>query len=183
MIKLNVDFDSVDLGKAPDDDNRQHYYQFYYDYIQPIQPLRKFLRWYFYPKNFEQWNKSTIYRYLGVPFFGRVIPTGGLFFRLFTGKKMKAYVLQKQNITSVRKYFFQTCVFEALHLIVFLILSVVVIMCFCLGKNSLAISGTVGNLLVNVYPIMLQRYNRIRILNLLVKWQAGQYYKEKNKDQ
>lgn len=166
-----MDYSTIPLGEAPRDDRWQTFYRFYYRCIQPISVYRAFVRWYFLPRRFEVWNEGAIYRFLGVSVFGKIVPTGGILFRRITGAKMVDYTLQGSSLSSssIRRFFFRTCAFEAGHFLVLIAMSVAVVFCFLLGKIHLAIGGTVANLMINAYPMLLQRYTRVRILNLLAR--------------
>ena len=125
--------------------------------------------WYFYPKSFEMVNKSVFYKLIGVVIFGRVIPTGGILFRRFTGFKMSRYTLRNISFAAAREFFLRACAVETAHIIVFIFMDLVIALSFILGKTQLAIWGSIANLFVNIYPILLQRYTRLRIFKLLVK--------------
>ncbi|MHC4179420.1 MAG: glycosyl-4,4'-diaponeurosporenoate acyltransferase CrtO family protein [Planctomycetota bacterium] len=164
-----MDYSAISLGEAPDDDKWQAFYRLYYRCVRPVPVFRALVRWYFLPRGLEAWNKGAIYRFLGVAAFGRIIPTGGVRIRRITGAGMVDYTLQCTTLASARKFFFRACAFEAAHSLVFISVSVVVVICCVLGRTHLAVGGTVANLVVNAYPMLLQRYTRVRILRLLAR--------------
>ncbi len=58
---------------------------------------------------------------------------------------------------------------EAIHVITFLITFIIIIISFIVEKVYNGLILLLFNLLIHIYPIMLQRFNRKRIENLLVK--------------
>jgi hypothetical protein len=113
-------------------------------------------------------NKSVFYKLIGVGIFGRIIPTGGILIRRLTGARMVRYTFRNSTLTAAREFFLRACAVETAHSIVFILMNIVVAVSCVLGKTQLAIWGTVANLMVNVYPMLLQRYTRVRIFRLLV---------------
>jgi hypothetical protein len=104
-----------------------------------------------------------------VDLFGRITPTGGVLFRRITGLKMNRYTLRNTTLGAAREFYLRACAVETAHLIIFILMNITIIISCILGKTQLVIFGTVANLIVNVYPILLQRYSRLRIFRLLVK--------------
>ncbi|MFC1555215.1 hypothetical protein ACFL7D_11330 [candidate division KSB1 bacterium] len=119
------------------------------------------------PFGFEIRGKGKIYRYLGVHFIGKIIPTGGIFWRRLTGMKMSSFSLGTSSLQGARAYLYKACFFELLHVSAFIFYMVIIIHRLNIGYTDLAIDNLQQNLIINVYPIMLQRYNRARIFHLL----------------
>lgn len=121
---------------------------------------------YFKPRQFEFCHNKTIYDYLGIRFYKKYLPTTGDVVMRWRGEKM----LNKNPsglYSELCRYEQQTRVYEGRHLIG---LVGFIILALALIKppyvTNLIIANTI-NLLVNIYPIFLQRYNRIRILKII----------------
>jgi hypothetical protein len=56
---------------------------------------------------------------------------------------------------------------EAAHALLFVMVSVIAIAALMLGWADSALWLTVFNIVLNAYPVMLQRYNRLRLVPLL----------------
>lgn len=126
---------------------------------------------YFAPKPWE--GDGRIYRLVGIRTFKRWIPTGDVlirFTRRNTGEGVPFYSLPRPNIKEAKKYDRSTRVFETVHAAG---LAAFAAGLAGYGGPSLGIdlpgetyinaAGTVGNL----YAVMLQRYNRARIYDLV----------------
>jgi hypothetical protein len=112
----------------------------------------------FDPKSFEK--DPTLYEKLGIRTFKRYLPTGDLIPRLL---RRRFTFIGGTSVNDLKNYERFTRVYETIHL-------------GFLGLGAAALgeelaSGKIGqaaftagiNTLVNVYPIMLQRYNRSRL--------------------
>jgi glycosyl-4,4'-diaponeurosporenoate acyltransferase len=116
----------------------------------------------------EQWHGRSIYEFLGVRFFkSYLLPDQLLFFRLRGKKAMQGG--QGLLLAELRRLEWETRRNEVIHLLALLLTG-----CFLAFKSvqlsivqSLVIVAI--NLYVNVYPIFVQRYNRLRITRLLEK--------------
>jgi len=164
-----VDYSPLFVGKPPDNDTWEAIYRVYYRWVRPVPISRALVRGYFLPRSFETWRKAAVYRFLGVAFFGRIVPTGGIAFRRITGARMVNYTLRTATFEGARRHLFRTCAIEAAHLAVFFAVSIAVVVSCLLGRTSLAIGGTVANLAINVYPVLLQRYIRARLVRVLMR--------------
>jgi glycosyl-4,4'-diaponeurosporenoate acyltransferase len=129
---------------------------------------------YFEPKSFEKWQNGRIYEILGVRQFKKFVPFG-----YYMNSIIRKYVDPHHNLVSGEDcarlwgvYFTKTA--EASHVALGILTAIPPIThAFKEGNyNSALLTGAV-NLLVNVYPIMLQRYNRTRINNVLEKRYGG----------
>lgn len=153
-------------GDWPTDDGWQWLYRAF-DSIAPIEGrLRRRVCRYFWPRRWERAGGGP-YGALGVPWFGRVIPTGGIAVRRLTGLRMAAYTLRGPSIGAARDFFYRTCVFESLHLPFLMALVGLTARQLVLGRLDLALEDLLVNLLFNVYPIMHHRRTRARIVGLL----------------
>lgn len=128
----------------------------------------KSLNWYFQPKKFEIANDALFYRSIGIRFFKRYLPTSGdVVSHLrgirrinFTNGGIQSNLIRYEHIT--RSY-------ELRHIfggISMLFLSWYSIHFYNKGNWILLL---IANIIINAYPIMLQRYNRIRIKSILEK--------------
>lgn len=128
--------------------------------------LRQHILRYFKPKRFEVYQNKTIYDLVGIRTYKKYLPTTGDLAR------------KRQNITQIKtgkagiidelyKYERKTRNYEWRHLLgatLFILLVILI-------DRKLTVFDwiflSILNLTVNIYPIFLQRYNRIRILKVL----------------
>jgi glycosyl-4,4'-diaponeurosporenoate acyltransferase len=123
---------------------------------------------YFEPNRLELWGERSIYELLGVRFFKRyLLPTELLVNRLRGGTAMQG----GQDILKVelKRLVWETKRNEVIHLLALLLIT-----CILLVKSPQLSAMQVllivaVNLYVNVYPIFVQRYSRLRIVRLLRK--------------
>lgn len=121
---------------------------------------------YFKPKTFEFYGGKTIYEWVGIKTYKKYLPTTG------------DIVRKRRNITQIKisnsdkleelyKYERKTRNYEWRHIIGVIIFILLTIML----DRKLTIFDWIFlpilNLYVNIYPIFLQRYNRIRIIRVL----------------
>jgi glycosyl-4,4'-diaponeurosporenoate acyltransferase len=121
---------------------------------------------YFRPKQFEYYGTSTIYTLIGVEIFKRFVPTTGDIARRVRGISQLKYRRQ-ELVSDLYKLEMYTRTVETRHwigMVLFIAIASIVKSDYGLF-DYLFVSSLF--LTVNVYPIMLQRHNRIRILNLL----------------
>jgi hypothetical protein len=121
---------------------------------------------YFKPKSFELYRGKTIYDLIGIKFYKKYLPTTGDLVRRW--RKIKQIKTGKTNqIAELYRYERKTRNYEWRHLIG----AVVFVVLIFLIERKLTIFDwiflTFLNLIINIYPIFLQRYNRIRIINVL----------------
>lgn len=129
--------------------------------------VRNTVRAYFQPTALESACEGRLFRLLGVPWFGRIIPTGGITVRRLTGARMTPYTLEGTSLRAAGNFFYRACVFEALHLPFFLALLALSIYRWSTGRPDLAAKNMLVNVLVNLYPILHHRHTRTRIDRLL----------------
>lgn len=120
---------------------------------------------YFEPKKFER--NPKFYERLGVKFFKKYMPTSGDFVRRRRGAEPLI-----TDSSSLKKWEETTKQIEGLHLRFAGVMTGMTAGLVLLGKPEIA--GFAGglNVLLNGYPIMLQRYNRARIYNVLERLKA-----------
>jgi glycosyl-4,4'-diaponeurosporenoate acyltransferase len=121
---------------------------------------------YLRPKQFEYFGTSSIYTLIGVGFFKRFVPTTGDLARRMRGISQLKYRRQElvSDLYNLEVY---TRTMETRHwigMVLFIAIALVLKAEYSVF-DYLLVSALF--LIVNVYPILLQRHNRIRILNLL----------------
>ncbi len=128
--------------------------------------IKRIILGYFRPKAFEFYGDSTVYNLFGIKFYKKYLPTTGDLIRRL--RKIKQIDIGKTEIIQeLYRYERKTRTYEWRHLIgavVFVVLTFFI-------ERKLTIFDwifiTFLNLVINIYPIFLQRYNRIRIVNIL----------------
>ncbi|MEI6138159.1 MAG: hypothetical protein WCP85_02790 [Mariniphaga sp.] len=121
---------------------------------------------YFRPKAFEFYGDSTIYDLIGIKVYKKYLPTTGDLVRRW--RKINQIEIGKTNqIRELYRYERKTRTYEWRHLIGVVVF--VVLIFFIERKLTIYdwIFLPILNLVINIYPIFLQRYNRIRILKVL----------------
>ena len=121
---------------------------------------------YFKPKSFETINGKSVYRYLGINFFKKRLLLTDLI--LFRARGKRQFDL---NTNGKRREFerleWQTRRDESIHIVFMCIIAAIA----GVKNDVLSLGQWIGifliNLYANVYPIFLQRHNRIRLLKLL----------------
>ena len=158
---------------------------------RPLKPhgpkLFKWEKWY-KPKAFELKDNCKFYRRLGVKFFKFIMPTSGdwiirkqkkMGFRpdAFIGGSIHNKSLDK----SIDNYIGSTKMHEEIH--VFGAVAMAALSVADLALSGGVVSATcigVTNLLVNIYPIGVQRFNRARLVNFKNKREALRKAKSKS---
>ena len=128
--------------------------------------FRKQLLSYFKPKTFEFYRDRTIYELIGIKIYKKYLPTTGDIVRQ-KRKIIQIKIATADKINELYKYERQTRNYEWRHLIgalIFILLALLIERKFTIYDWVFL---TVLNLCINIYPIFLQRYNRIRIIKVL----------------
>lgn len=124
----------------------------------------------FAPKRFEN---PQLYKRLGVLWIKRYVPTGGDYFR----KKYGVRVIDiKSNIESLLKFEERTRLYEVIHLGAFLAFLLFSIWQLVTGRTNgigFVIACVVYVLLI-LSPVLLQRYNRIRVYEAIRRMREKQ---------
>ncbi len=122
------------------------------------------------PKRFES---PQLYERLGVLWIKRYVPTGGDYFR----KKYGVRVIDiKSNIESLLKFEERTRLYEVIHLGAFLAFLLFSIWQLVSGRTNgigFVIACVVYVLLI-LSPVLLQRYNRIRVYEAIRRMRQKQ---------
>ncbi|WP_414706134.1 hypothetical protein [Salegentibacter sp. UBA1130] len=110
---------------------------------------------YFNPKEWE--NEGKIYKWFGIHAFRKIL--------VWTGweKLNKASNPVKKNFTALKHLEYNTRQSEFGHLIIFLIVLAFTIFVILYYGFQQSLSLIILNILLNVYPIGIQRYNRPRL--------------------
>ena len=130
--------------------------------------IKKQIYLYYKPKIFEFYRDKTIYDLIGIRIFKKYLPTTGDLVR----RRMRITQIKVGNsdrLAELYKYERKTRNYEWRHLIgvvIFIFLSTLIERKFSFVDWVLLITL---NLCINIYPIFLQRYNRIRIIKVLQK--------------
>lgn len=122
---------------------------------------------YFEPQKLEQWRGRSVYELVGVRFFKRyLLPTELLVARL-RGKKAMQPGKGALN-AELERLEWETKRNEVIHLLALLLIAGILVVKSPQLSLGQAVFLVAVNLYVNVYPIFVQRYNRFRIMRLLV---------------
>lgn len=125
------------------------------------------MKQYFSSKKFELYKNKTIYDLLGIKWFKKYLITDGDLIRHW--RKVKSISSGKNKLDELYKAERETRKYEIIHLIFLLIFILIVAVKFkSITPFNWAIILSI-NLYANIYPIFLQRYNRIRIIRVLIK--------------
>ena len=126
---------------------------------------------YFKTNRLERWKEGFIYRALGIKYYKYWLPTGGD----KINAKFKSHFIKGGSLNSeavdqrLKNYLENTKVSEAIHLPFAIIMAQTAATEIALGSYNWALIDIAINLVVNIYPIMTQRFNRVRIENVLEK--------------
>lgn len=124
-----------------------------------IAPLKRAARFYYVPSALE----SLLYERLGVPTLGRYVPNGGSRFSL-----TRSFIKKQQpRLRVLRGFIRSTILSESLHLFFAVLMLGLASRSYQNGEYAVVAVNFALNLIINGYPIMLQRYNRARALPLL----------------
>ena len=126
---------------------------------------QKVLDLYFRPKSIERWKDGKMYEFLGIRMFRKVVVGLGHFFGLDNTKE-NSYFISDTSTEGLRAFEKRTRRSEAIHFPITIYLTYGIIMALAEGKYAVAYVAAFCWVL-NGYPSMLQRYNRIRIESVL----------------
>ena len=121
---------------------------------------------YFEPKTFEFYGGKTIYEWVGIKTYKKYLPTTGDIVRK-RKNLTQIKISNSDKLEELYRYERKTRNYEWRHIIGAIIFILLTIML----DRKLTIFDWIFvpilNLYVNIYPIFLQRYNRIRIIRVL----------------
>jgi len=121
--------------------------------------LKKIIRGFRFEK------KSDFYEKIGVTQFKKIVPLGDFWINLYNRffKKNLHIITSRENAVF---WLIFTIAIESLHIIGF-ITSLYFITEYNLESDYLKILKIIlSTIIINIYPIMVQRYNRVRILGI-----------------
>ena len=122
---------------------------------------------YFKPQDWERWKDGLVYKCLGVDFFKTVVPTQGrIISKIFDLHPIRKAENKEEGLKEYEPW---TRLYETVHLVGGSICTIANGMIFIDKGIEEALPGIIANLAVNIYPVMLQRYNRAMIYNALEK--------------
>jgi hypothetical protein len=125
------------------------------------------LNFYFRPKSIERWKDGRIYEFLGVGMFRKVVVGFGHFFRL-ENIKGNNYFICDTSTEGLRAFEKKTRRNEAMHFPVTILLTYWIFVALAEGRYATIYVGAFV-WFFNAYPAMLQRYNRVRIENVICR--------------
>jgi hypothetical protein len=127
--------------------------------IEMINILNKIIRGFHFEK------QSKLYEIIGVTQFKKIVPLGDFWINLFNRVLKKNFHLITSRENAIVWLIFTIAV-ECLHIIGFLI-SLNFIFKYDLENEYIKIlKSIIFAIVINIYPIMVQRYNRVRILEI-----------------
>lgn len=128
--------------------------------------LKKEMKAYFKPKKFEFYCDHTIYEIFGIKLYKKYLPMTGDIARKWRNI-IQIKLNKSKRINELYKYERQAQKNELRHIIA----TIGCIGLAFIGDKKLIIADiiflTLLNLYINIYPIFLQRHNRIRIIKVL----------------
>lgn len=128
----------------------------------------RFVENYFKPRSWEQNKGRPIYEWLGIRMYKKYLPTTGDLVRKRKGIG-QIKISRTDRKTELISYEKQTRKYEYRHVLGCLLFMLLVLLVDKKWTLFDWIFLPILNLYVNVYPIFLQRYIRIRILKILAK--------------
>jgi glycosyl-4,4'-diaponeurosporenoate acyltransferase len=130
---------------------------------------------YFRPRAFEYAGHDSVYRYIGIRWFKKYLPTSGDRVRRHAKQRLISYQ-QEDPFASLYAYVRTTRVHEYRH---WLGMLAFIALAFVFDYTAIDyVVVTVLFLVINVYPILLQRHNRVRILKLLNRFNQPSPYEQ-----
>ena len=134
--------------------------------------------WYFTSRPLELRRNGELYERLGARFYKKYVPTSGdVITRFRKIKRLK--ITQVGRRQALEEHEILTRKWEWRHLVSAIILQAWAIFAgFSIGAEHFWVSSTI-NLIVNVYPIFVQRFNRARIVLCLGRMQPDKSLKRR----
>ena len=126
--------------------------------------IQEAANWYFRPRAFEAGN---FYPRLGVRFYKKFLPTSGEVISRFRGIDRLKIAATGSRRRALLNYERQTRTWEGRHLVSAVLLQAWAVIGGVIVDKEQFWASSVINLVVNVYPIMVQRFNRARILIII----------------
>ena len=117
---------------------------------------------FYHVKNFEITKNAGFYKFLGLDFFTYCVKN--TFFR-HCNTKIK--ITKKPDINEVDNLLNEITISELCHIFGFLIVLLFQITVLILGLYDMFFSSVLFNTIFNIYPILLQERNKLRLRNFL----------------
>lgn len=116
---------------------------------------------------------TSLYKKIGIRIVKTYTQDGDLINRIIR-KKFPGYRVFDNN-SSIPRHINRAYSVEKIHFIMFLFFLLTSIYALTKGYEWWAVIITVNNLIFNIYPILLQQYNRLRFKHLSIKLSLKQY--------
>lgn len=135
-----------------------------------MKTIRQLWRKYLAPKKAEFWGDRTVYNLIGIDLYKKYLPTTGDMAR--KKKNITQITLSGKGgrLSQLYGYERKTRNYELRHLIGAIAFVIITL----LLQRELTVFDYIFlpllNLYINIYPIFLQRYNRIRIIKVLKQY-------------
>ena len=134
-------------------------------------------KWYIRLRPFELQGNGAIYARLGTRIYKKFVPTSGDLVTRLRGIKRLNIVETGDLREALENYLNLTLKWEWRHLISAVFLqSWAVLAGTFLGMEHFWISSTI-NIFVNFYPIIVQRFNRVRLVSVIAKMRPNKVLK------
>ena len=134
--------------------------------------INDFKEWYLKIRAYEIRNEGKIYATLGARFYKKWVPTSGEVITRLRGINRLKIVAKGSRSKALEDHKEQTRIWEWRHFISAVGLFLWAIFAGVLIGIEHFYTSVIINIFVNLYPIIVQRYNRIRILILINKLAA-----------
>ena len=135
--------------------------------------MNKLKKWYLRLRPFELQGNGVIYTRLGTRIYKKFVPTSGDLVTRLRGIKRLNIVETGDRREALENYLNLTLKWEWRHLISAVFLqSWALLAGTFLGMEHFWISSTI-NIFVNFYPIIVQRFNRVRLVRIIAKLQPN----------
>jgi hypothetical protein len=131
-------------------------------------PFSRIAGWWFRPKAFEK--EGEFYQWVGVPIFKRLF--------MATVGRVGDYSLKGRGITALEDSERWTRVFETYHLIFGAIITGTAAWLF-LVRGHVSLELIIAGCVLNLYLVLLQRYNRVRLLRATARMAVSKRPKKK----
>jgi len=139
--------------------------------------LDRMTDWYFRPKSFEKWENGKVYETLGIKHLKKLCAeTYRKLVKRSTGSDRASfknnYLIWNFSKEGLKKFDYQTRMNEAIHILPTAIFSGLTANYLSEGKYGMAALETGLNLALGIGPLLLQRYNRARLHNVIDRMEA-----------
>lgn len=128
--------------------------------------VKKAADWYLQPRGWERWEDGRVYEMLGTDYFKKIVPTWGTYVndaieKVWGSDEFRPTKAHETKEEGLYKHLQWTSRYEMGHLGASAVVGGVML------KEGVSPDLVAKQVIFNVYPMLLQRYNRARIHNLL----------------